>query len=124
MCSYREKKSEPQELMQLEGYTVDYTAPHTGTLHDFEVRYWSTIYLCKIAISICSFWSNSKNSQGSLAAKKSQGSLAIIPLWHSGVENHAFRKKLVVRLMKNKLYTKVSWNIVRPHIVQGKICGF
>lgn len=37
MCSYREKKSEPQELMQLEGYTVDYTAPHTGTFHDFEV---------------------------------------------------------------------------------------
>lgn len=37
MCSYREKKSEPQELMQLEGYTVDYTAPHTGTSHDFEV---------------------------------------------------------------------------------------
>ncbi|XP_074881096.1 calcium-dependent secretion activator 2 isoform X4 [Buteo buteo] len=31
MCSYREKKSEPQELMQLEGYTVDYTAPHTDT---------------------------------------------------------------------------------------------
>nr|XP_034984575.1 calcium-dependent secretion activator 2 isoform X8 [Zootoca vivipara] len=30
MCSYREKKSEPQELMQLEGYTVDYTAPHAG----------------------------------------------------------------------------------------------
>uniref|UniRef100_A0A287DA89 Calcium dependent secretion activator 2 n=1 Tax=Ictidomys tridecemlineatus TaxID=43179 RepID=A0A287DA89_ICTTR len=28
MCSYREKKSEPQELMQLEGYTVDYTDPH------------------------------------------------------------------------------------------------
>lgn len=33
MCSYREKKSEPQELMQLEGYTVDYTAPHPGTLY-------------------------------------------------------------------------------------------
>ncbi|XP_077194499.1 calcium-dependent secretion activator 2 isoform X14 [Paroedura picta] len=30
MCSYREKKSEPQELMQLEGYTVDYTEPHSG----------------------------------------------------------------------------------------------
>nr|XP_056702103.1 calcium-dependent secretion activator 2 isoform X10 [Euleptes europaea] len=30
MCSYREKKSEPQELMQLDGYTVDYTAPHSG----------------------------------------------------------------------------------------------
>lgn len=49
MCSYREKKSEPQELMQLEGYTVDYTAPHTGIFHDFEV------YLCKTANSICSF---------------------------------------------------------------------
>nr|XP_060633727.1 calcium-dependent secretion activator 2 isoform X8 [Anolis sagrei ordinatus] len=30
MCNYREKKSEPQELMQLEGYTVDYTSPHPG----------------------------------------------------------------------------------------------
>ncbi|KAM4748518.1 calcium-dependent secretion activator 2 isoform 2-T2 [Rhinophrynus dorsalis] len=30
MCSYREKKSEPQELMQLEGYTVDYTDPQSG----------------------------------------------------------------------------------------------
>uniref|UniRef100_UPI00398E8EE7 calcium-dependent secretion activator 2 isoform X3 n=1 Tax=Pristiophorus japonicus TaxID=55135 RepID=UPI00398E8EE7 len=30
MCSYREKKSEPQELMQLEGYTVDYTEPQPG----------------------------------------------------------------------------------------------
>ncbi|XP_069832710.1 calcium-dependent secretion activator 2 isoform X2 [Dendropsophus ebraccatus] len=30
MCSYREKKAEPQELMQLEGYTVDYTDPHSG----------------------------------------------------------------------------------------------
>ncbi|XP_061750365.1 calcium-dependent secretion activator 2 isoform X9 [Nerophis ophidion] len=27
MCSYREKKAEPQELMQLEGYTVDYCDP-------------------------------------------------------------------------------------------------
>ncbi|CAH2278162.1 Hypothetical predicted protein [Pelobates cultripes] len=30
MCSYREKKAEPQELMQLEGYTVDYTDPQQG----------------------------------------------------------------------------------------------
>ncbi|XP_044136211.1 calcium-dependent secretion activator 2 isoform X2 [Bufo gargarizans] len=30
MCSYREKKAEPQELMQLEGYTVDYTDPQSG----------------------------------------------------------------------------------------------
>lgn len=31
MCSYREKKAEPQELMQLEGYTVDYCDPQPGT---------------------------------------------------------------------------------------------
>ncbi|TSM52342.1 Calcium-dependent secretion activator 2 [Bagarius yarrelli] len=30
MCSYREKKSEPQELMQLDGYTVDYSDPQPG----------------------------------------------------------------------------------------------
>uniref|UniRef100_A0A8C9RB63 Calcium dependent secretion activator 2 n=1 Tax=Scleropages formosus TaxID=113540 RepID=A0A8C9RB63_SCLFO len=30
MCSYREKKAEPQELMQLEGYTVDYSDPQPG----------------------------------------------------------------------------------------------
>ncbi|XP_006782294.1 calcium-dependent secretion activator 2 isoform X1 [Neolamprologus brichardi] len=30
MCSYREKKAEPQELMQLEGYTVDCCEPRPG----------------------------------------------------------------------------------------------
>ncbi|XP_061698707.1 calcium-dependent secretion activator 2 isoform X1 [Syngnathoides biaculeatus] len=30
MCSYREKKAEPQELMRLEGYTVDYCPPQPG----------------------------------------------------------------------------------------------
>ncbi|KAM6928409.1 calcium-dependent secretion activator 1 isoform 3-T3 [Xenentodon cancila] len=30
MCSYREKKSEPQELLQLDGYTVDYCDPQPG----------------------------------------------------------------------------------------------
>ncbi|XP_044050101.1 calcium-dependent secretion activator 2 isoform X9 [Siniperca chuatsi] len=30
MGSYREKKAEPQELMQLEGYTVDYCDPQPG----------------------------------------------------------------------------------------------
>ncbi|KAG1683210.1 Calcium-dependent secretion activator 1 [Nymphon striatum] len=29
MCSYREKKSEPTEMMQLDGYTVDYIEPVT-----------------------------------------------------------------------------------------------
>ncbi|XP_030586800.1 calcium-dependent secretion activator 2 isoform X3 [Archocentrus centrarchus] len=30
MCSYREKKAEPQELMQLDCYTVDYCDPQPG----------------------------------------------------------------------------------------------
>ncbi|CAF3923276.1 unnamed protein product [Adineta steineri] len=30
MCSYREKKSEPTEMMPLEGYTVDYAEPDNG----------------------------------------------------------------------------------------------
>ncbi|CAL8360394.1 unnamed protein product [Lota lota] len=30
MCSYRAKKAEPQELMQLDGYTIDYCEPQSG----------------------------------------------------------------------------------------------
>lgn len=30
MCSYKEKKSEPSEFMQLEGFTVDYAEPDPG----------------------------------------------------------------------------------------------
>ena len=30
MCSYREKKPDPTEMMQLEGYTVDYFEPRQG----------------------------------------------------------------------------------------------
>lgn len=30
MCSYREKKSEPMEMLQLDGYTVDYIEPIPG----------------------------------------------------------------------------------------------
>ncbi|XP_041417736.1 calcium-dependent secretion activator 1-like isoform X8 [Xenopus laevis] len=30
VCSFREKKAEPQELLQLDGYTVDYTDPQPG----------------------------------------------------------------------------------------------
>jgi calcium-dependent secretion activator len=29
-CSYREKKSEPTEMMPLDGYTVDYAEPDNG----------------------------------------------------------------------------------------------
>ena len=30
MCSYREKKSDPTEIMQLDGFTVDYCDPVPG----------------------------------------------------------------------------------------------
>lgn len=30
VCSYRDKKSEPTEMMPLEGYTVDYAEPDNG----------------------------------------------------------------------------------------------
>ncbi|XP_043283484.1 calcium-dependent secretion activator isoform X2 [Venturia canescens] len=32
MCSYKEKKSEPSEMMQLDGYTVDYIEPVSANL--------------------------------------------------------------------------------------------
>lgn len=30
MCSYKEKKSEPTEMLQLDGYTVDYIEAASG----------------------------------------------------------------------------------------------
>lgn len=30
MCSYREKKPDPTEMMQLDGFTVDYCEPLPG----------------------------------------------------------------------------------------------
>lgn len=30
MCTYKEKKSEPSEMMQLDGYTVDYIEAASG----------------------------------------------------------------------------------------------
>ena len=32
MCSYREKKVDPTEMMQVDGYTVDYCEPTGGML--------------------------------------------------------------------------------------------
>ena len=32
ICSYKEKKSDPSEMMQLDGYTVDYIEPAGGNL--------------------------------------------------------------------------------------------
>lgn len=33
MCSYKEKKSEPAEMSQLDGYTVDYIESASGNLY-------------------------------------------------------------------------------------------
>lgn len=35
MCSYKEKKSEPSEMMQLDGYTVDYIEASSGECSKF-----------------------------------------------------------------------------------------
>lgn len=43
MCSYREKKTEPTEMMQLDGYTVDYVEPVPGMFHFFVVKQISVI---------------------------------------------------------------------------------
>lgn len=32
LCTYKEKKTEPAEMMQLDGYTVDYIEPASGKL--------------------------------------------------------------------------------------------
>ena len=38
ICSYKEKKSDPSEMMQLDGYTVDYIEPAGGKSHDIQFR--------------------------------------------------------------------------------------
>lgn len=68
MCSYREKKAEPQELLQLDGYTVDYTDPQPGTHTPFNHEptklspfpnqwstntYWALTY-SMLSIQLCS----------------------------------------------------------------------
>lgn len=32
MCSYKEKKTEPSEMLQLDGYTVDYIEAASGMI--------------------------------------------------------------------------------------------
>jgi hypothetical protein len=44
MCSFKEKKSDPSEFMQLDGYTVDYIEPASGEfsvsrLSDFSLNF-------------------------------------------------------------------------------------
>lgn len=43
MCSYKEKKSEPSEMMQLDGYTVDYIEAGSGK-YRHESQYFLNIY--------------------------------------------------------------------------------
>lgn len=35
MCTYKEKKSEPSEMMQLDGYTVDYIEAASGNISNY-----------------------------------------------------------------------------------------
>jgi hypothetical protein len=39
MCTYKEKKSEPAEMMQLDGYTVDYIEAASGECSFFDDFY-------------------------------------------------------------------------------------
>lgn len=39
ICSYKEKKSEPSEMLQMDGYTVDYIEPAGGIIKPFKSSY-------------------------------------------------------------------------------------
>lgn len=52
MCSYREKKSEPTEMMQLDGYTVDYVEPVLGIVCVFV----KVVYVSTFGFSIASLF--------------------------------------------------------------------
>ena len=64
MCSYREKKPEPTEMMQLDGFTVDYTEPHPGkyrssivnNLLNYLVCHWSKLVTLFCIIIIMLFY--------------------------------------------------------------------
>lgn len=51
MCSYKEKRSEPSEMMQLDGYTVDYIEPVSANLMvgmDLDDgRYLNLLHCCR-----------------------------------------------------------------------------
>lgn len=68
MCSYKEKRSEPTEMMQLDGYTVDYIEANNGeyflNLYSFLGRTSegreSDVFFTRLLIMIPNF-SNFKN---------------------------------------------------------------
>ena len=41
ICSYKEKKSEPSEMLQMDGYTVDYIEPAGGRFFNKSIIYHS-----------------------------------------------------------------------------------
>lgn len=46
MCSYKEKKSEPSEMMQLDGYTVDYIEASNGK---YSAKHRSLLTYCDLS---------------------------------------------------------------------------
>ncbi len=49
MCSYREKKVDPTEMMQVDGYTVDYCEPTGG-------MYYHVLFLGGLTIFVYVFF--------------------------------------------------------------------
>ena len=45
ICSFKEKKSDPQDMLQLDGYTVDYIEPAGGEYVSVTVNQMIFIYL-------------------------------------------------------------------------------
>ena len=46
ICSYKEKKSDPSEMLQLDGYTVDYIEPAGGRLKKIgKLRSFKTVHI-------------------------------------------------------------------------------
>jgi hypothetical protein len=50
ICSYKEKKSDPSEMMQLDGYTVDYIEPAGGNVSNVAISTLTVSSNCVIAL--------------------------------------------------------------------------
>lgn len=55
MCSYKEKKSEPSEMMQLDGYTVDYIEASSGKFRIRENVFAGSLYIYEFLELYCRF---------------------------------------------------------------------
>lgn len=54
MCSYKEVKSEPSEMMQLDGYTVDYIEQASGKFWHTSIRSECSSISFKFQLALCS----------------------------------------------------------------------